>query len=303
MNPMVIAQGASFVGDLIGGKKREKAQKKLEGKAQKYAERDYNQAMRNRDADQAEALGLMQGDEARARESHRAGIGYDLQRLRDEAKAAGFNPLTVLQNTGAANYAITPEPVLTSPFIGRPAHRDRLGALLGTSGGAVENAGYVGDAVSRGAQMFIGVGQEAARVAMDKYAIDSENQNRALDRGLQSRIYASPRQSMNSGGTSEQLWTTVRDEHGRLVRIPNMDVAADMETTVMTGINEGTLGNIAGEYLLRNTDPILHPFLRSYGKAINPATYAKAVRDLWNSFGRDGGNNTRPYNPLRLEID
>lgn len=50
----------------------------------------------------------------------RDATGYDFVKLRDQAVAAGFNPLTVLQNTGGAGYdgrgAVVSRPY--SPFIG-----------------------------------------------------------------------------------------------------------------------------------------------------------------------------------------
>lgn len=61
-------------------------------------------------------------DEARLR----ANSGYDLVKLREQATAAGFNPLTVLQATGAAGYDGRGA-VMATPF--QPFGRDALTGL------------------------------------------------------------------------------------------------------------------------------------------------------------------------------
>lgn len=70
--------------------------------------------------------GLLRGagarrDERRMRAAEKRSYGYKLGKLRAEAERYGFNPLTVLQETGAANYARRPLPVVQSGSIAADA--------------------------------------------------------------------------------------------------------------------------------------------------------------------------------------
>jgi len=167
MNPELVGMGVGIVGDLIGGNARKKAAEKQQRRMRQFRDRDQNELIRLRDADQAEALALARDDEARMASAHKAGTGYDLVKLRNEAIAAGFNPLTVLENTGAANYANTPGPVVSSPFVARP-FTSRVAAVQGTGQAIVETAGYFGDAMSAGASAYVGIAQNAAQIAANK---------------------------------------------------------------------------------------------------------------------------------------
>lgn len=151
MNPAILGLGASVVGDILGGNSRAERANSVARRLKELRERD-----------QAEALRLAREDEARMAENHAKAVGYDLARLREEATAAGFNPLTVLQMTGAANYANTAPPVVTSPFI------SRVDAVMPAQMAKIDNAGYFGDAISRAGSGFIGISQESARLAADR---------------------------------------------------------------------------------------------------------------------------------------
>lgn len=145
------------------------------------------------DADQQRAIQYARSDEARMVAAHRDAVGYDFGRLVKEAKEAGFNPLTALAATGAANYARTPAPVIATPFLERVkvgsqlvgsnlvgssfAARpqiDSAGAYLGGSAG-VQNAaqqkvaasGYFGDVISGLGNAYTGYTVEQARAKRD----------------------------------------------------------------------------------------------------------------------------------------
>lgn len=167
MIPMAAAGiGAQFLGGIFGGRSRNKMAKKVWNKMNELGQRAEDTATEgvyaNR-ADQARAIEYMRGDEARLRDA----TGYDLKKLRSDAFAAGFNPLTVLEATGGAGYDGRGA-VLTTPFIGEADALFRkadiiLGAMpsIGSAGQSrIETAGYFGDALSGLGDSLIGLGRD-----------------------------------------------------------------------------------------------------------------------------------------------
>lgn len=155
MNPIFAGMAVQAVGGVMGGKSRTKLAKRYRREAQAAAENYKGALVADQDrlaamniADQERAIAYRADDEARLK----AATGYDLAKLRDDAVKAGFNPLTVLNATGAAGYEGRGA-VLTTPFIGREfigsADGDRayFDANMGSQS-AVNTAGYVGDAVA-----------------------------------------------------------------------------------------------------------------------------------------------------------
>lgn len=128
------------IGSLVGGRAKKRAAKKLAADIDAAAS-DVIQQTKN---DAQQALALARDDERRLKEA----TGYDLGKLRDDAIKAGFNPLTVLQATGAAGYDGRGA-VVTSPFVAEaPAWEARMNAKLSAGGAVVDTSGYVGQAIS-----------------------------------------------------------------------------------------------------------------------------------------------------------
>lgn len=174
-----LTAGANLIGGILGGKARKKAALQQNEYAYQVFQNDFNRNEVARAADMAEAQALTASDEARMREAWAEATGYDLEALRDEALRSGFNPLTILQATGAANYARTPAPVLTTPFVPRsiPLEGDYV---LQASQGVAQTAGYVGDAISGAAQTFLS-GYQAAE------SLKLEREGLALEREIEQR--------------------------------------------------------------------------------------------------------------------
>lgn len=142
----LIAGGVAAIGSFFGGRKRSKAA----GRAEARAVSDRQDALRIAMQDQDRALKLREGDEARLKTAS----GYDLAKLVADARSAGFNPLTVLQNTGGAGYDGRGA-VLTSPFISQAeVYLGGSGAVGAARGQVVETAGYLGDAISAGGSAY-----------------------------------------------------------------------------------------------------------------------------------------------------
>ena len=159
-----------------------------------YRDRDQAVSDQITAADQARAIEYARSDEARSVAAHREAVGYDLGRLVSDAQASGLNPLTVLAATGAANYARTAAPVISTPFIGRQMVGsevarssavgsqlvgrpmiDRAGIYTGASGvvqaarsDKMASAGYIGDVIAGAGEAYIGYSQEQARLAADR---------------------------------------------------------------------------------------------------------------------------------------
>nr|QJB21355.1 MAG: hypothetical protein [Microvirus sp.] len=163
-----------------------------------YRDRDQMVADALAEADQARAIEYARSDEARMVAAHKEAVGYDLGKLVADAKAAGFNPLTVLGATGGANYAREAAPVVTTPFIAkeligstvvgsqaigsRVAERsfaprpliDRAGIFAGASGNVaaaqsdkVQSAGYIGDTIGALGSAYASYTTEQARLASE----------------------------------------------------------------------------------------------------------------------------------------
>lgn len=179
--PALIAGGLQAAGSLLGGRQRRKDAKRqlalvqrLSDEAVQAAQREQVQLLGLRDQDQAEMERLTAYDESKLR----AASGYDLIKLRDQAKAAGFNPLTVLQATGGAGYDGRAG-VLTTPFISRVSAFDptsddywqRAANSAGSGQAVVQSAGYVGDAISAGGSAYFAQRNQDAQVQLERERI------------------------------------------------------------------------------------------------------------------------------------
>lgn len=169
--PVVVAAGIKAVGNVIGGKKADKAAKRAI--ADNQTDRNDAVVMTRQDqdrlnamtaADQARAIGYRKDDEARMK----AATGYDLVKLRDDAVKAGFNPLTVLQSTGGAGYdgrgAVMTTPFVASEFLSTADPFIAMsGAVAAARGVRVDTAGYLGKAIA-------GLGDDLIGMEMQKSA-------------------------------------------------------------------------------------------------------------------------------------
>jgi len=164
-----------------------------------YRDRDQMVADALAAADQQRAIEYAQSDEARMVAAHKEAVGYDLGRLVSDAKAAGFNPLTVLGATGGAAYSREAAPVVSTPFVSRQliasnvvgsqvAQRDfapRLqidtasifGAgsanLAGARSDRVQSAGYIGDTIGGLGAAYASYTTEQARLASERDLADA----------------------------------------------------------------------------------------------------------------------------------
>jgi hypothetical protein len=145
--PALIAGMAQGVGGLLGGRSRKKAAKRAEKIARQQGE---EVAAANR-ADQERAIQYRDADQAALRAE---GVGYDFARLRADAQAAGFNPLTILGATGGAGYDRA-STVLSTPFIGTAeAMMARADLITGGATNRISTSGYVGDSVMSAASGY-----------------------------------------------------------------------------------------------------------------------------------------------------
>jgi len=169
MSLALIGAGISALGGIFGGRSRKKAAKKAAAQAQQMQNQvnaAADAAVAQTSADQFAALELRAQDEARLK----AATGYDMIKLRDDATAAGFNPLTVLQATGGAGYDGRGA-VMVSPFIGRSdsmmAKASLMSAGMGVQaqaqGGVVQASGYFGDALSGLGNSLFDIGAAGAQ--------------------------------------------------------------------------------------------------------------------------------------------
>lgn len=155
MNAAIAGMAIQALGGLFGGMSRNNAARKLTNRVVGEATQRIQLASQDHDinaaaaaADQARAIDYRASDEARMK----AATGYDFQKLRADAEAAGFNPLTVLQATGGMGYDGRGA-ILTTPFIATPQRRladyDNTAELLaGVGQTQVQTAGYFGDALA-----------------------------------------------------------------------------------------------------------------------------------------------------------
>jgi hypothetical protein len=145
--PALIAGMAQGVGGLLGGRSRKKAAKRAEKIARQQGE---EVAAANR-ADQERAIQYRDADQAALRAE---GVGYDFAKLRADAQAAGFNPLTILGATGGAGYDRA-STVLSTPFIGTSeAMMARADLITGGATNRISTSGYVGDSIMSAASGY-----------------------------------------------------------------------------------------------------------------------------------------------------
>lgn len=157
----LIAGIASGVGSLIGARQRKK------------------QAAR----DAARALQLAREDERRLKDA----TGYDFEKLRDQAVAAGFNPLTVLQATGGQGYDGRGA-IVTSPFVPQAQY-----------------AGYIGDAIGAGLQTYLDVRQQDRMFKLDAQRNDLLSRELdAVGRGFGAKAFGG---SVRTGTSSDRFVT------------------------------------------------------------------------------------------------
>lgn len=261
MNPELIGMGVELLGGAWSSNAQQQKANSVAERLKELRTRDQAESLALRDQDQAEAAALARADEARMAEAHRAGIGYDLARLRSEASAAGFNPLTVLQATGAANYAVTPVPTLTTPFVSRP-FTSRVDAVKEAQLAKISSAGYMGDAVSRMGSSYIGISQATARLAADKELADAMRQpvrTGDFPRGA-TQIDARPTSGFGLPGFAgpalggAPIRTTVLADDGLPTANPEspMDIMADIYATG----RGGDATTIPSELWWRNKDDL-----------------------------------------------
>jgi len=147
MSLALLAGGVSLLGNALGGRSRNKSAKNARTNTDKLAV----YAIQQEAKDAARALELAREDEARLR----AATGYDFKKLRDDAIAAGFNPLTALQATGGAGYDGRGA-VVMSPFMPLATGKwNRANLYAGASGAVIETAGYMGDALASAGSAFV----------------------------------------------------------------------------------------------------------------------------------------------------
>lgn len=169
MNPALIAGGLQLAGGLFGGSSRKKAAEEVFDAVK--------QKLKDSTASADFAISQISADRAAAAEYDAAHSGYDLAKLRDEAQAAGFNPLTVLAATGGQGYS---RGLISSPFISmsdamfRKADLEasHANSLQGGAGQAtVDTAGYLGDAIAAAGNAYFGQANEMARDLTERQKI------------------------------------------------------------------------------------------------------------------------------------
>lgn len=153
MNLALAGAAAQLAGGIFGGRRRDKRAMRQLGEIQRAAD-DVVQAARE---DQWRAEQMRAADEARLK----GATGYDLAKLRADAIAGGFNPLTLLQATGGMGYDGRGA-ILSTPFVGmQDAMRGRVDARLGALGTVTQTAGYFGDALTGFGDSLVGLGRDA----------------------------------------------------------------------------------------------------------------------------------------------
>ncbi|QXP08672.1 MAG: hypothetical protein [Arizlama microvirus] len=167
MDPALVAGGMQLLGGLLGGGARKKAAKKAAADLSRWA----NEAVQAAGRDMTRVVEYRKDDEARLAANQRSGV--DLAKLRDEAQAAGFNPLTVL-NTVGAGYVREDVPTLTTPFIAEAdAYWNKANLRAGGQAAVIDAAGYVGDAVGAAGAAYFGQANEMARQINDRAMLDA----------------------------------------------------------------------------------------------------------------------------------
>jgi hypothetical protein len=145
--PALIAGIAQGIGALLGGRSRKKSAKR----AEKIARQQGEEIVAANRADQERAIQYRDADQATLRAE---GVGYDFAKLRADALAAGFNPLTILGATGGAGYDRA-STVLSTPFIGTSeAMMARAQLITGGATGRIVTSGYVGDSIMSAASGY-----------------------------------------------------------------------------------------------------------------------------------------------------
>lgn len=126
-------QAASGVAGIIGGNRQAGAARE----ARRAAELRADAAIAAGQRDQARLIEYRKADEARLV----AATGFDFQKMRDQAIAAGFNPLTVLAATGGAGYDGR-SAVLETPFVSEAEDQWRkVDVYTAMSGAVTQTAG------------------------------------------------------------------------------------------------------------------------------------------------------------------
>lgn len=175
MNPALIAGGIQAIGGILGGASRNKAAKKQTQRVERYSD-DAIQAARD-DEGRARMYAIQDqermGQFTASEQARRNGaLGFDLQKLRDESVAAGFNPLTVMANGGLSGYdkgsAFVPGQFISTPFISTAdQYAAKADRIAGVGQSQVETAGYFGDALASGASAYFMQMNEQTKNAID----------------------------------------------------------------------------------------------------------------------------------------
>lgn len=209
-----IAGIGQVAGGLIGGRAQKKAAKQVRADAFATASDAVDSARRDDQrrldltrndqkrlqaliaADQGRLQGLITDDrryaeELAIRDSNRlaSSRGYDLVKLREQAIAAGFNPISVLNATGGAGYDMAGS-VITTPFVARSGGFmaqsagfipelasfdgeaddmwNRANLTTGAGQAVIDTSGYVGRAISSGSSAYVDAAFNQAQAQSDR---------------------------------------------------------------------------------------------------------------------------------------
>lgn len=171
MSLPLLSAGTSLLGGIISGMSAKKDAKRARSEARK--QQQYLIAATRED--QMKSAEHYAKEQARLDAHAAANRGYDLQKLRDDALKAGFNPLTVLEATGAGAYDRATD-FISSPFIPISAAysesgRNVMDAYLGTVGAS----GGIGDAIANAGSAYVGTSLSVAEMRMQQKIFEAMN--------------------------------------------------------------------------------------------------------------------------------
>lgn len=149
------------------------------------------------------------------------------RKLRDAAIKGGFNPLTAIRNGGAAGFTTTTHPALSrAPAVGQ----------------AISNLGTV--LANQPSQADI------RRDKLEYQILEKQLENLRTRSPISKARFGDVPVIQTTGGSEVKgpaLTRMVTGRDGEQISIPNMDVAADPETTLMVEAEQGKLLDKLGE--------------------------------------------------------
>lgn len=198
--PAVVAGVAQGIGSFLSGRSRAGEARV----ARRAVDSKMEEAIRY-----AKRMNKKQGGQA---------TGLDLQKLRDEAISAGFNPLTVLAATGGGGY----QRVL-SPFGDVASMMVRRAELVGQmSGSVIETAGYLGEAISSGVGSYFGQRNIDSANALDAARTAAiagvGSQGTASTAGRYQPFGGAPVVVQDGGLLPSDWWQNAKEQAGSWVR-------------------------------------------------------------------------------------